>query len=58
VLFFYSDVLQLNTFDMEILKRIDSILPFYGVIFPRSRGGSTLNFYSRINQVGRVQIVF
>lgn len=56
MLFFY--VLQLNTFDMEILKKIDSILPFYKVIFQGSIGGSTLNFCSNINQMGQVQIIF
>lgn len=40
---------------MEILKKMDSILPSYKIIFQSSRGGSTLNFYSNINQMDQVK---
>lgn len=47
ILFLYSYVLQLNIFDMEILKKMDSILPFIKSFF-RGAEGEALEFLLKL----------
>lgn len=56
--FSFTHILQLNTFDIEILKKINSVLPFYKDISQGSRRRSTLHFSSNIIQMGQVQLIF